>query len=386
MSGLTHYKYIDALRGFAFLGVLTVHTSLQVPSLAGASLATSGAYGVQLFFLLSAITLLRSASVRTGKERFPLRNFFLRRFFRIAPLFWFGIVLYLFLDGTAGREWAPHGIGLWHVLSTAAFLHGWTPVTINSVVPGGWSIAVEMTFYLCLPFLARRVTSVWSALSLAFWLVLAASALNRLTFLLVTRMVPAEEQSLVGPFVSFWFPAQLPVFLVGFLTYHCLHHEAVTRFLAAPRRAALLAILSVYSLLGLSQITSGIIPLRMLYAGAFSVLILSLAARPFVVAVNRATCHLGVLSFSCYITHFAALEATAHFIREGAFASLPARLAPPCHFAAVWTVGLGLTVAASTLTYFLIEKPGMKLGSLLIRRLERLAPGTRAVVLKSPPS
>ena len=377
MSGLAHYKYIDALRGFAFLGVLTVHASLQVPSLSGATFASAGAYGVQLFFLLSAVTLLRSVSLRTGKERFPLRNFFLRRFFRIAPLFWFGIVLSLFLDGTGGREWAPHGVGVWHLLSTATFLHGWTPVTINSVVPGGWSIAVEMTFYLCLPFLARRVTSIWSALSLAFYCVLAASALNRLSFALVTRLVPPDEQSLVGPFVSFWFPAQLPVFLVGFLTYHCLHSEAVTRFLAVPRRAALLAIIAVYGLLGLSQVTSGIIPLRMLYAGAFSALILALAARPFTVAVNPATCHLGVLSFSCYITHFAVLKATAHFIRGDAFASLPAQVGPWCHFAAVWVAALVLTVAVSTLTYFFIEKPGIKLGNLLIRRHEGQASVTR---------
>ena len=36
-------------------------------------------------------------------------------------------------------------------LSTAFFLHGLHPEAINSVIPGGWSIAVEMTFYLFFP-------------------------------------------------------------------------------------------------------------------------------------------------------------------------------------------------------------------------------------------
>lgn len=158
-SGLNHYRYIDALRGFAFLCVLTLHASQQVPNLPFSSLPVLGEYGVQLFFVLSAVTLLRSVSLRSFKERFPTRNFFIRRFFRIAPLFWFGIVFYGLLDGCRPRYAAPEGLGVSHFISTALFFHGWSLTTINSLVPGGWSIAVGMTFYLCLPYLAHRITT-----------------------------------------------------------------------------------------------------------------------------------------------------------------------------------------------------------------------------------
>ncbi|UFW43506.1 hypothetical protein BcanWSM471_10700 [Bradyrhizobium sp. WSM471] len=39
------------------------------------------------------------------------------------------------------------------MILTATFLHGFWPDSVNSVVPGDWSIAAEMTFYLVFPLL-----------------------------------------------------------------------------------------------------------------------------------------------------------------------------------------------------------------------------------------
>ncbi len=370
MNGLTHYRYIDALRGFAFLGVLTVHASQEVKSLPGGYIADAGMYGVQLFFLLSAVTLLRSVSLRSGKERFPTRNFFIRRFFRIAPLFWFGMAFYFLLDGCRPQFWSPHGNGLWQFLSTALFLHGWAPTTINSVVPGGWSIAVEMTFYACLPFLASRIRSPWAALSATFFAMLGSIALERLLHPALLRVVPGNEQYLVPYFLLYWFPSQLPVFLMGFIVYHSLHSAAVTGALAAPRRPALLAMIAVSGLAGLTRMDSALIPMQILYSAAFALLIVALAARPLAILVNRMTCGLGTISFSCYVTHFAAIRVAVHFIRSDSFAFSPSLWGPVCRFAAIWIIGLALTVAASAVTYLLIEKPGIRLGNRIIRRHE----------------
>ena len=68
-------------------------------------------------------------------------------------MFYLGMIAYLLYSGMSNERWAPNGVAWWHVLLTALFLHGWHPETINTVVPGGWSIAVEMSFYLFVPLL-----------------------------------------------------------------------------------------------------------------------------------------------------------------------------------------------------------------------------------------
>jgi peptidoglycan/LPS O-acetylase OafA/YrhL len=84
------HGYIDALRGIAILGVMLVHSSEYVTpsSQALRAFAAFGAKGVQLFFIASAITLGMSWRSRSVVELTPVRNFLLRRFFRIAPMFY----------------------------------------------------------------------------------------------------------------------------------------------------------------------------------------------------------------------------------------------------------------------------------------------------------
>lgn len=57
-------------------------------------------------------------------------------------MFWLAIPFFLLLNGKAPA---------WEVATIALFVHGFHPQSINSVVPGGWSIAVEMTFYAVFP-------------------------------------------------------------------------------------------------------------------------------------------------------------------------------------------------------------------------------------------
>ena len=149
------YDYIDALRGIAILGVMLVHSRgiVEPSSYILSKISSAGSRGVQLFYIASALTLFLSMSSRKKTERHPYICFFLRRFFRIAPAFYTAIIVYSLYYGLAPRYWAPNGIDWWYIPLTAMFLHGWHPETITSVVPGGWSIAFEMTFYLFVPYL-----------------------------------------------------------------------------------------------------------------------------------------------------------------------------------------------------------------------------------------
>ncbi len=353
------------------MGVLTVHAAGGVTDLPGERVAAAGKYGVQLFFILSALTLLQSMALRAGKEKYVIRNFFVRRFFRIAPLFWIAIAIYFFINESTKRFWAPNGLDLWHFFTTAFFLHGWTPSSINSVVPGGWSIAVEMTFYLCLPLLATHIKSIWASISMIFYSVLVSFFLERLLTPFIGSVIPYSEHYLIPYFFFHWFPSQLPVFLIGFLTYYVIRNDKIMAFVSKPGRGFLLTIISLFSLFGLTGVTSWFIPIHVMYAILFSGLIIALSAKPLILFVNPLLCKIGVISYSCYITHWIAVDVSANLIKIDFFSNFSPKLAALFHFSSLWVSALILTLAASIISYWLIEKPGIKVGNMLINTWEK---------------
>jgi peptidoglycan/LPS O-acetylase OafA/YrhL len=161
---------LDFLRGLAIVSVLASHVSQAFPS--GLRIVdfvfSSGWVGANVFYFVSALTMCLMWTQREG-ESHPASKFYIRSFLRIAPLFWLAIPLYLALNGTGPSYDAPNGIGPVQVILTALFLHGFWPDSINSVVPGDWSIAAEMTFYLVFPFVieasARAAISIWRSRS-----------------------------------------------------------------------------------------------------------------------------------------------------------------------------------------------------------------------------
>ena len=89
--------FIDCLRGVAISGFVLVHTGQIIDGLPPrlASLWRDGGMGVELFFLLSALTL---ATIYRHRPR-NVTTFLIRRFFRIAPMFYLGAAFYR--DSTA---------------------------------------------------------------------------------------------------------------------------------------------------------------------------------------------------------------------------------------------------------------------------------------------
>lgn len=152
--------WVDALRGLAIFGVLICHAGQNVenlPSILG-NLTYQGAMGVQLFYMISAFTLFLSLANRKKLEKKPLINFFIRRFFRIAPLFYCAIAFYVLTTGIGPSHWIEDGqsITIPNLITHLTFTNGWNPYWINSLVPVGWSIAIEMPFYLIVPYLFKK--------------------------------------------------------------------------------------------------------------------------------------------------------------------------------------------------------------------------------------
>jgi len=225
-SVLPRVRTFDFLRGLAILGVVIVH----IPQRSGISIvdhfAGFGRFGVQLFFLVSACTMCHMWKLREG-ESSPISNFYIRRFFRIAPLFWLAIPLYVLVDTANKNYLRPENIGKLEVFLTATFFHGFWPTSINSVVPGGWSIAVEMTFYALFPALILKIKD--KAIS---YLVLAVFiwGFNVLIFRDLASSFFVNYQSgisttVVKDFLYFNFINQAPIFLLGCYIYFSLSNK-----------------------------------------------------------------------------------------------------------------------------------------------------------------
>lgn len=357
------YAYIDTLRGLAILAVVAVHASQVVtpstPMLA--ALMKQGALGVQLFFVASALTLCMSFDSRRTSEAFPFRSFFIRRFFRIAPMFWLAAGFYTWFNGTEPSYWSPNGIDWRFVPLTLLFLHGFHPETINSVVPGGWSIAVEMWFYLVLPLILLRLFSLRRTIALLLVSVLVAHLSARIWPLIFPS--PPNPRYLVFAFTDYNFLSQFPVFVLGLLLFQ------VQKLDWSSRKLAIVGFGSLLLTLALCMVGYWRIPHHIAAGGLFASFALLLSRFPTPWLVNRVTEWIGTLSFSIYLVHFAVLSMLKH-------SGLPERLGggdlESLGFFALVMLGSSLL---SWLTYQWIERPGIRLGARLIAKLDESAAG-----------
>ncbi|HUQ20775.1 MAG TPA: acyltransferase [Gemmatimonadaceae bacterium] len=362
--------FVDALRGFAILAVIALHTAqIFPPHRLIAPYAYAGQRGVQLFFVLSAFTLFLSNRQRAGREQHPLRNFVIRRFFRIAPAYYIAVLAYAIKNGSSSQFFDPGGNSASDVVLNLLFLHGWSPTTINAVVPGGWSIAIEVGAYMLMPlafiFLTSRKRILW-AIGITY---LCGVCITWFVYHWLLSMYPAQEKYLVENFVYFWLPSQLVIFETGFLLYFLSYEPTRFHRWLEKGNSGLLLLVAIVALLVLPLLHESGYPvftLVPLYGFAFCLVALSLSVHSPFILVNRVTRHIGRVSYGMYLLHFSILAGVGMLvptIRE----SVRFFLGYPLTYLLV----VAATTLAATVTYFLVERPGQAVGRALIGYLER---------------
>jgi peptidoglycan/LPS O-acetylase OafA/YrhL len=359
-ANIGHWDYIDALRGIAAFGVLVLHALILFPQLPFpiSQISRLGLHGVQLFFMVSAITLTSSWKSRARYETNPVPAFFIRRFFRIAPMFWASLVGYLLLNAAVVPFWTNQGtVTPLAVLLTTLFVHGWLPQTINVVVPGGWSIADEMTFYLIFPFLVTRITSLAWAIMFFVASVIMTLLSNWLALSLYGPQTPHFEQ-----FIYYWLPNQLPIFALGFMTFYLIRWaRGISRRMAIILLGVAIALLLIVAFGNLpysADISHPMIWRDLPMGAAFMALILSLAAWPSKLLVNRGTKLLGRVSFSSYLLQFGIIELFLALFGPTQISGFKAALL----FVMAVILLACINTLLSMVTYRLIEEPWIKIG------------------------
>jgi peptidoglycan/LPS O-acetylase OafA/YrhL len=313
-----------------------------------------GPLGVQLFFVLSGFLITgilldaRAGSEIRGEKWFSLRQFYIRRFLRIFPLFYLTLAVGVVVNVPQVREtW------LWHATYTSNiyfFLRG----SWNGHVGHFWSLAVEEQFYLFWPFLILFVRRRFVP-----WMICAAIGFAPL-FRAVVPLFYADND-----FAHCLTPGCFDSLGVGaFLAYlvrnpHFWRPDRCAKMLLAVGLPGCLITYGFHLLPKLDQTFAAFCFGWLVYTaangfgGAFGSL---LQAGPIV--------YLGRISYGIYVLHMFAIDALELLIRQ---LHLPAAIMD--HGLLRAPILAVLTIGIASVSWYLYEKP--------LNDLKRLWPYSR---------
>jgi peptidoglycan/LPS O-acetylase OafA/YrhL len=372
--------WLDSLRALAVLAVVLVHCG-QIARSSGflGHVTSAGQYGVQLFFVISAVTISLTYQKHVQKYGSSLQSmfaWFVRRIFRIAPLYYIAAIVYsvehLILNHRFGSslylkpQWGDFAANL-------LFVHTWVPSANNSIVPGGWSIGVEVMFYALFP-----MCMLWNRKSY-FKAFLLTVALASVVFSeLVNYEISGNLLISSNSYLYLWFPTQFPVILIGCAFFFAYLDGKTTQTYPHFLGACLLFVL--FSALSLAlgtwgELSPGLSPST--FAVAFCCVALIVRGDRIGMISNRLLSRVGACSYSIYIVHFALLDVARLMVK-----ALSIR-----HFQSsvllLFSIYVPVCIGSYYLAVFtrrLVEVPGIELGH---RLSSLLLPRRSAIVQKA---
>jgi peptidoglycan/LPS O-acetylase OafA/YrhL len=151
--GNPRFPLFDSLRAVAALSVVATHTSGLTTfnysnSLFGPFTARLN-LGVTVFFIISGFLLYRPfvAGRMEGRPAPALLAYGRRRLLRIVPAYWLALTVLAIWPGLPAVF--AHTWWIYYF-----YIQNWHPGWIAGGLPPAWSLCVEMSFYLALPFYA----------------------------------------------------------------------------------------------------------------------------------------------------------------------------------------------------------------------------------------
>lgn len=148
------FEHFDSLRGLAVLAVVAFHVSSMTDhigrGITGRLVAPLGTVGVSIFFVLSGFLLYRphvAARRSLGPEPRGTADYLRRRALRILPPYWVALTLLAVFPGIVGVFTSD----FWRYYGLLQIY--WTD-TVGGGLVVAWTLCVEVSFYLLLPFWA----------------------------------------------------------------------------------------------------------------------------------------------------------------------------------------------------------------------------------------
>ena len=381
--GHPRFPLVDSLRAIAVLCVLLVHAA-ALSGLADFSWGRLFLHlnvGVTLFFVISGFLLYRPmvAARVLGAPATRGRDYARRRFLRIVPAYWAALTLLAIYPGLGGvftdDWWKFYGLVQFYpfLYDPQVCTGGFEPCGL----PQTWSLAAEVAFYAALPFLAaaaaaltRRLPGPWVRAEVALLAPLAAA--SALFCVWSTQAFePGSEVfilhiSFLGTFL--WFALGMGA-AVASVALHEREHESRLAGLVAERpllpwlaAAGLMLLLALvlpatpfetgYGAAEqlLQHVSFGLVGLLMLLPAVFGQ---SGGGLPRRVLASRVLAWLGLISYGIFLWHFTVM---AELLDVGALS-----WAGEHRFAPLVLMTLALAVPLGALSYYLLERPLLRL-------------------------
>jgi peptidoglycan/LPS O-acetylase OafA/YrhL len=357
------------LRAAAALMIVFFHLApnVRVPD-AVSIIKTHFGLGVPLFFVLSGFSLMYSTSRYVGRDGW-VQIYLIKRFFRIAPLFYAMIAFF-----------TVYNIFVWDLQPTSApiiinvlFLHNLVPGYHESIVWAGWTLGVEMLFYALFPILLIVITNFRRGLLLLLLSVLASHAARDL-------LVLKGE----GAYASMSLVVNLPYFVAGIAAYFLrepLVACKVKRFhvgaICTLTLALILWAIVFNPAVGAFVYGNGLDVV--IWACLFGLLCIWQSLYPSKILTSQPLQFCGERSYSIYLVHaitvytLAPLYALIYGVVGNDLIAFPISVA----------VGVGAALFVASLTFRWIEMPGIQWGSSIIERSRR---GAREVAPRTLPA
>jgi len=275
LEKLTFFRFIAA-----FIVVIFHYGKQTSLALLAKPFLISGPQMVTFFFVLSGFVMVIS---QLPKKSFTTNNYYIRRIARIAPVYIFALII--MIGYTYGKNHLNNNLGIFLSLT---FLQSWfTKYSLTFNGPG-WSLSVEMFFYLLFPlffywFREKKVNYKKLLLfALLFWLFTQFVLINLLNSNQY-KGFPSDTHALIN-----YFPiSHLCSFILGMsVGYVFLNKEAILNFSKSRNFiyfilfvcSSLLAYLMLQNPMYLKRLLNCNLPYgSSFYAPIFSILILSLA-------------------------------------------------------------------------------------------------------------
>ena len=365
MIGIGSHKLsgVESLRGLAALMILLFHVVelMKVPLPHGLGFVRSHfGLGVPLFFTLSGFVLAYGyADKLAAGDKIVIKEFYLRRFFRIAPLY-YAMML----------TWMVVGVLIWGsvpnsqtIFLNATFLFGLVPGEHEGIVWAGWSIGIEMLFYMLFPLFAMAISSIHRGVAGFLAACIVSSAVNRAL---------AEHGLEFYAYMNL--ATQLPFFLAGMTCFRVWQRISTndSRVLGLSLFGCALILALLCSSPGGAALLSDLhfgAAQRNAWAIVFTMLLLSncLVSNPLI--DNTVLRTWGKMSFSLYLTHPLIVVGLIKVDLLPAVDRL--QLGVPMTFVTVAAIAISVVTIVSYCTNRFIESPGIQAGSFVVQRLRR---------------